>query len=63
MGECVNRERGVTMADETKPLGTADEMQKLMDAAARGRCDGDGPADVSEEYKAAHAGGDANGSK
>ena len=43
------------MADESKPLGTADEMQKLMDAAARGRCDGDGPADVTDEYKAAHA--------
>ena len=43
------------MADERKPLGIADEMQKLMDAAARGRCDGDGPADVTDEYKAAHA--------
>ena len=43
------------MADETKPIGTTDEMQKLMDAAARGRCDGDGPADVTDEYKAAHA--------
>lgn len=51
------------MADETKLIGTADEMQKLMDAAARGKCDGDGPADVTDEYKAAHAGGDANGDK
>lgn len=51
------------MADETKPIGTADEMKTLTDAAALGKCDGDGPEDVSEEYKAAHAGGDANGSK
>lgn len=51
------------MADETNPIGTADEMQKLMDAAARGKCDGDGPEDVSEDFKTAHAGGDANGDK
>ena len=53
------------MADESKPIGTADEMQRLRDAASRGKCDGDGPADVTDEYKAAHApaGGDANGSK
>ena len=44
------------MADESKPLGTADEMQKLMDAAARGRCDGDGPADVTDDFKTAHEG-------
>lgn len=53
------------MADESKPLVTADEMQRLMVAAARGKCDGDGPDDVSEEFKTAHApaGGDANGDK
>ena len=51
------------MANETKPVGTADEMQRLRDAAARGKCDGDGPADVTDEYKAAHAGGDANGNE
>lgn len=52
------------MADESKPIGTADEMQKLKDAANRGNCDGDGPADVSEDFKTAHAGGDdANGNK
>ena len=44
------------MADETKPVGTADEMQRLMDAAARGKCDGDGPADVTDDYKTAHEG-------
>lgn len=48
------------MADETKLIGTADEMQRLMDAAARGKCDGDGPEDVSEDYKNAHAGGGKN---
>ena len=49
--------------DETKTIGTADEMQRLKDAAARGNCDGDGPADVSDEYKTAHAGSDGNGDK
>ena len=50
------------MADESKSLGTADEMQRLMDAAARGKCDGDGPDDVSEDFKTAHEGG-SNGNE
>ena len=41
------------MADD-KTL-TADEMQRLKDAAARGKCDGNGPEDVSDEYKTAHS--------
>ena len=44
------------MADETKPVGTADEMQRLMDAATRGNCDGDGPEDVTDDFKTAHEG-------
>ena len=50
------------MADETKTVGTADEMQRLKDAAARGNCDGDGPADVSDEYKTAHSHAEDGGS-
>lgn len=49
------------MADETS--GTEDEMRVLMDAASRGLCDGDGPDDVSDEFKAAHAGGGDDGDR
>lgn len=49
------------MADET--IGTKDEMRVLMDAASRGLCDGDGPEDVSDEFKAAHAGGVGDGDR
>ena len=50
------------MADESKSLGTADEMQRLMDAAARGNCDGDGPANVTNDFKTAHE-GSSNGNE